>query len=45
MRKELCAYVLPFSSDNFSKEMFIVPGECGCLLLDKYSENTYKITV
>ncbi len=28
MRRELSAYVLPFSSDSFSKEMFIVPGKC-----------------
>lgn len=27
MRKEHYAYVLPFSSDSFSKEMFIVPGK------------------
>lgn len=37
MRKELCAYVLPFSSDSYFKEMFIVPGECGSLFLGKYS--------
>lgn len=28
MRKELSAYVLPFSSDSSFKEMFTVPGKC-----------------
>lgn len=28
MRKELSAYVLLFSSDSFSKEMFTVLGKC-----------------
>lgn len=32
MRKELSVYVLPFSSDSFSKEMFIVPGKYCCLI-------------